>query len=339
MSRARGRCVVTAAAAIALFASRAEGAPECHGPPDCCPPKTDDRLEEKQTVTLGVSVEGIHNLDEKAGGWDVDYYLYESWKPHQGFTPQTEIVNEIARQKTPLFDRVELLNKTEGKVCRRSRHLHSTLRVDYDLSKFPFDRQELLLTLSDAQYDSDQLSYGTNPSVAEIDDSARAGVLGWSLDKPMGYERKIKRFKGEEGRPFYDYGIFSVPVQRQTIFHLTKYFLPLIVIVLVSFGVFWIDPERLNVQVSISMTCLLAAIALQFSESRDLPAVSYLTFADRVYVLCYLAIALTLMESIYSASVFRRDQSVALRIERGARLLISAALFIAVGIAIVLSFI
>ena len=86
--------------------------------------------------------------------------------------------------------------------------------------------------------------------------------------------RDSRRFTGEEGRPLYDYATFSIPVERRTIFHIIKYFLPLFLIVVVGFAAFWIEPDDLNTQVSIGVTCLLAAIAFQFAESSSLPAVA-----------------------------------------------------------------
>src|SRR5579871_3801335 len=116
---------------VFLMATMLEAAPACDGPGECCGALAEQTGKPAATVSVGVAIQGIHNLDEKTGGWDIDYYLYESWRPTPGFTPQTEIVNEIVRQDSPSFDLVEL---TRG-VCRRSRRLHSTLRVDYDLRR------------------------------------------------------------------------------------------------------------------------------------------------------------------------------------------------------------
>jgi hypothetical protein len=320
---------------ISLAATRARAATACDGPEACCGPIVEQKVGTPSKVSVGVAIQGVHNLDEKTGGWDVDYYLYERWRPAPGFTPQTEIVNEISRQDSPHFELVELQNG----YCQRSRRLHSTLRVDYDLRRFPFDHQTLVLVLSDAEFDATHLVYAARPNVADIDGHARAQVSGWKISEEIGYSRETRRFTGEEGSPPYDYATFSVPVERRFAFHITKYFLPLFVIVLVGFCVFWIDPQDLNTQVSIGVTCLLAAIAFQFAESSSLPEVAYLTLADRVYVACYLTIALTLVESIYTHSLVRKGHHHrALRVEKMFRKFFPLALLAAMGVSAVLSF-
>ena len=318
-----------------LVAPPSRAATTCEGPDACCGTAATEKVALPQSVALGVAVQSIHNLDEKVGGWDVDYYLYEKWLPVPGFTPQTEIVNETNRQDSLHFDLVEL----KGGYCQRSRHLRSTLRVEYDLRRFPFDRQNLLMVLSDAQFDSSQLNYADRPTVADIDSFVRSQLSGWQVGQAVSFRRESRKFTGEEGSPSYDYATFSVPVERQMEFHVTKYFLPLFIIVVVGFCTFWIDPDDLNTQVSIGVTCLLAAIALQFSESSRLPEVAYLTFADRVYVACYLAIALTLVECVYTNSLVRKKhRPAASLVQRRSRVIFPCVLLVAVGVGAVLAF-
>jgi hypothetical protein len=335
MSQLRAVVGCAAGLLVCLTTASLEAAPACDGPSECCGVVGDQAGKPATTVSVGVAVQGIHNLDEKTGSWDIDYYLYETWRPAPGFTPQTEIVNEIARQESPSFDLVELRRG----FCQRSRRLHSTLQVSYDLRRFPFDRQKLLVVVSDAQYSADQLSYAERPSVSDIESEVRSEVSGWRVASEVEYSRNTRRFSGEEGSPPYDYATFSVSVERRAAFHVTKYFLPLFVVVIIGLCVFWIDPQDLNTQVSIGVTCLLAAIALQFAESGNLPAVSYLTLADRVYVACYLTIAVTLVESIYAHSLVRKgDHHTAVQVEKRFRTLIPAALLVAVGMCVWLSF-
>jgi hypothetical protein len=97
-------------------------------------------------------------------------------------------------------------------------------------------------------------------------------------------------------------------VKRHVTFHMTKYFLPLLVIVVIAFSVFWIDAEDLSSQVTIGVTCVLAAIAFQFAEASSLPEVAYLTLADRVFAVCYVAIGLAVMQTIYSNGLARRGK-------------------------------
>jgi len=308
----------------------------CDGPSVCCPAKIASELQNRVTVALGVVVMGIANINERAGTWDADFYLYERWKPAPGLTPQTEIVNESERHATQ-FDTTEV---RDGE-CLRGRRIRSTLRANYNLRAFPFDHQSLPLEFSDDQFDSRQLVYAERPYAAGLDDGVRRVALAWKVEEGQNptVMREQRQFKWDPGAPVYDYATFGVDVRRHVTFHLTKYFLPLLIIVALAFSVFWVDAEDLGSQVTVGVTALLAAIAFQFAEAGTLPEVAYLTLADRVYVVCYVAIALAIFETIYSSSVARRgDKNRALAIDRRCRVIFPAALALALVLAIVRAF-
>jgi hypothetical protein len=284
-------------------------------------------------VQLGVVLVGLHNVDEKAGTWDADFYLNESWPSTPGFAPETEIVNEVSRQSEQ-FDVTEL----RGGRCFRSRRVHSALRSSYNLRTFPFDHQRLTLELSDAEFAQEFLRYTERPSVSDLDDEAKDQLSNWKIDGPLDYAHKARIFREDGSAPRYDYATFSLPVRRHIAFHLTKFFLPLLVIVAVAFSVFWIHPEDLNTKASIGVTCLLAAIAFQLAEAGVLPEVAYLTLADRVYAICYTMLAASLMLAVYARSLVRRERlSSALKLDRIGRIAFPALVFVLVVLSVLRS--
>jgi hypothetical protein len=287
---------------LAAAPARAELA-SCDGPDECCPKKLDLDPAEKTHVAVGVVFDGLYNVDEKNGTWDADYFLYEAWAPRPGFLPQTEIVNEISRQSSQ-FDETLLKN---GR-CLRSRRIHSTLHTRYDLRRFPFDDQKLVLDIADAEFDVTDLTYDATPLHLEFDADARDELVAWTIADKPGWTVTQRSFSPQPDSPSYPHAVITVAARRQVGFYLTRFFLPLFLIVAVAMTVFWIHPEDLGSQIGIGVTCLLAVIAFQFAESTSLPAVAYLTFADRVYAICYFAIALALIESIWGNTLARRGR-------------------------------
>jgi hypothetical protein len=310
----------------------------CAGPPACCPATVASELPGLPApvdVAIGVTLVGLYNINEKAGTWDADYYLHETWPPTPDFTPQTEVVNEVSRQSQQ-FDETEL---RRGR-CVRSRRVHSTLHSLYDLRTFPFDRQQLTLVLSDAAFTDGEARYADRPASTEIDDGARGQLAGWSFAENLSFTHAPRAFKGDDGAPLYDYATFSLPVRRLVSFHLTKFFLPLFVIVAVAFSALWIDPDDLGSRAGIGVTCLLAAIAFQLAEAGSLPAVPYLTLADRVYAICYFALAFTILASVVASRLAReKRKDRALLLDRRARRLFPAALLVALTVGVLRSII
>jgi hypothetical protein len=280
-------------------------------------------------VQVGVVIVGIYDVSEKSSSWSADYYLNESWLPAPGFVPHTAVDNEIERKSTPV-DETEL---REGR-CFRSRRLHSILRTSFNLRTFPFDQQSLVLVVTDEDFTAKQLHY-EGPVRAGLDDGVLHQLAAWKVMPGLHFERMARAFPWDPGSPDYEYATFSVTVRRHVSFHLGKYFLPLLLIVIVSFAVFWIDPEDLASSVQVSVTCLLAAVALQLSEASELPDVSYLTIADRAFATSYVAIALAVLQVIYTNALVRRgSKEIAVRVDRWCRVAFPACLALALVVAV-----
>jgi hypothetical protein len=311
-----------------VFSSNAfasdQGLSTCDGPPTCCPAKIDLVDGPLHTVRVGAVLVGIYEVSEKSSSWTADFYLYEQWDPSDGFMPQTEVVNEIERQSVQ-FDETEL---REGR-CMRARRLHSKLRTGYNLRTFPFDFQALTLELSDAEFPSRQVHYD-DQAIAGIDDGVLQQLAAWKVMPGLHVQRTTRAFRWDPGAPDYDYATFSVTVRRHVSYHLGKYFLPLLLIVIVSFGVFWIDPDDLSSEMQVAVTCLLAAVALQLAEGSELPDVDYLTIADRAFATSYVAIAAAVLQAVYTNYLARAGRKArAVTVDRWCRVAFPLGLVIA----------
>jgi len=329
------------AAALILAACLASGsarAQECPGPQECCADKPAETLAHTAVVSVGIVLVGLYNVNEKSGTWDADYYLYETWNAQPGFAPQTEVVNEVAR----LSEQFGSLARRDDR-CIRSRRIRSTLNSPLNLRLFPFDRQHLTLELSDSWLYADMARYDDKPFIHGVDDAVYRQLSQWEVGEKLHYARQKRPFKWEEGvwegvPPVYDYASFTVLVRRHTTFHVTKFFLPLLIIVLVAMSVFWVDPNDLASQVSIGVTCLLAAIAFQLTQASTLPEIAYLTLADLVFAVSYLTIALTLVESLYSNVLARRgERERAIRVDRLCRVAFPLGLIALIGVSLLVS--
>jgi hypothetical protein len=309
-------------------------ASSCDGPIECCTAQLAHGAT-RHEVALGIVLIGLSNLNERSGTWDADFYLYEEWTPATGFTPQTELANEVARQSVQ-FDTTS--RNADGR-CLRSRRIRSTLRTAYNLRRFPFDHQQLAFEVSDDEFTSAELVYASQPYTVGVDDAARATLSSWKLEGEPAFRHEVRAFHWERGAPVYDNATVQFTVRRHVTFHLFKYFLPLLVIVVLAFTVFWIDAEDLGAPATIGVTCLLAAIAFQFAEASSLPEVSYLTLADRVYIVCYLAIAAALIETVCSNRLARGgDKDRAARLDRRCRLAFPLAIALALIVSVIRAF-
>lgn len=308
--------------AALLFVRPALARERCEGPLECCPVEHVEHLPARVTVSVGVVIVGLYNIDDRAQTWEADYYLYESWRPTTGFTPQTEVVNETSSHSGH-FDETVL----EQGRCLRTRRLHSTLHSPFNLRRFPFDHQSLTLRFSDAERPSSDVIFDRMPFGPTVGDDARGEALSWVVDPSPRFAVVTRPFAHRPSAPGYAVATVTIHVARRPGFYFTRFFLPLLLILAVAFTVFWIHPDDLGSQASIGVTCLLATIAFQSAQANTLPAVDYLTIADRIYATSYTLVALALLESVYTNILARRGHHHrAARVDRAARVLFPLAL-------------
>jgi hypothetical protein len=73
-------------------------------------------------------------------------------------------------------------------------------------------------------------------------------------------------------------------VKRRSGFYVWKIFLPLLMITMIPVVVFWIDVKEFDWLLKIPTTMLLSMVAFEFTVTRDLPRIGYLTFLDAVFL-------------------------------------------------------
>ncbi len=182
----------------------------------------------------------------------------------------------------------------DGRVFYQQR-ASGTFSQPLELGKFPFDSQSIELTLVSAGFLSEELniiieeSSGVVPELSLPDWS----VTEWSIQS----DTVSSGLKGIN----WDRVVLSVEVERHAGFYLLKILLPLVLIVFMSWAVFWLDPSQVGAQISVSITAMLTLIAFRFSMTSMLPSISTLTKLDWFLTHSTLLIFLGLMEVVYTS--------------------------------------
>lgn len=93
-------------------------------------------------------------------------------------------------------------------------------------------------------------------------------------------------------------------------------FTPVMLIFLISCSAFIVPIETFNDRIGISLTALLACIAMQFTVSFNLPQISYLTVLDWMFVVTYFCIALGVLISTVQATLFAGQPERSMQLNR-----------------------
>ena len=254
-------------------------------------------------VYAGVYLHDVSKFDQKDGVFDVDLELWAKWLgdfDHEKLT----IANAAEVERTLLGQ------ETDGSWHSARWRVKGTLRGEFPVHQFPFDRQTLAVVLELPEGDGDLV-----PDLAGSGMRERFSVTGWlyepSFSPRVGaevYRSDLGSIAGE-GRPTsVRRAAFEVTLRRPLLTAATKLFLPLLVILLVALVALFVHPKELEVRASVGVTALLACFAFQFAVADTMPNVAYITLADILFLFSYGLTAVLLFVSVIAYALNERDR-------------------------------
>lgn len=190
------------------------------------------------------------------------------------WNPRIQIVNQQKLFKT--FPEVADI-RPNGTVIYRQRYW-GKFSNPLELSDFPFDSQHFRIQLAAAGYDPKEIQFVRfDPDKLGKGMADKLSIADWRItnwdSRPETY-RVVAHETGSAGF------VYEFRAERLVGYYVIKVFLPLIMIILMSWIVFWIDPSQSASQISVAVTSMLTLIAYRFLLGNLLPRISYLTKMD-----------------------------------------------------------
>lgn len=235
--------------------------------------------------------------------------LDEVWNPRLG------IVNTVSITET-LPKIVEV--SPDGVVTYRQRMI-GTFSQPLHLGDFPFDHQKFTLRIVSVGNGPDDVNLVPLPEQSVVD-AAHWALSNWTLTD-WRLENQSLDFGGQI--PPVAGFIMEMGMNRNTGYFVFKMILPLVLIVAMSWIVFWISPELAAIQVSVSVTSMLTLIAYRFMVDALVPRVSYLTRLDLFILGATLLVFFTLIQAVGTAKLAKQGRlPLAERLDRGCRVIV-----------------
>ena len=281
-----------------------------------------DPVGKPTEVAVGLRLIDVTGIEDTSQTIAVDFMVTQEWTDQrmaayvgcqysldEVWTPQIDVVNS-GRLFTRLQKKVEVLGN--GRLRQVQRYSGPLVFV-YDAHRFPFDTQEILITLLSEEYAQevivitiDESVTGRNPTAFNIPDWSVSDVNAQIVTKH--FEILNRNHSAYE---------FHIPAERRSRYYIWKVILPLMLIVFMSWTVFWINPSQVGPQISMSATSMLTLIAFQFAMGHMMPRLSYFTMMDRFVTGSTILVFLALIESIttnYLVTINR--ENLALKMDR-----------------------
>lgn len=278
-------------------------------------------------VEVGISFHllDVHAIDDEAETFDFSGILQLNWKnERQSFKPEEVGAQELLfhgdfqfNELSPSwFPQVVMSNavsrpESSGILLRVEKDgsstltqmIHAQARSPLQLRRFPFDTQKLVASFR-------ILGFGEKAAVLKpigqglTVDAGGVNIPEWSL---KGISSHTELRAGNDPRFNSKSSVFSVAlnVERQSFYMLRLVLLPLLLIVALSWSVFWMDCSSVGDRMSVSFVGILTAVAYQSMIADLTPQVAYLTFMNAFVSLSFLLMSATAVINLWVASLDR----------------------------------
>jgi hypothetical protein len=271
------------------------------------PPHAEGPVE----VELGFYVLNLGKIDQTNETMDIVGLATTSWtdprlafdakafgdsvarpKPGQIWMPELTIINAAALQRKTLL---QLSVKPDGKV-KCIELMAMTASADYNLRKFPFDSQKALVIWEPISIETQPIKLVDDPSADGASGEPYVTLSEWNIEGTNGAV-STREIGPDLSMPRHT---FTMTIKRNSAFYLFKVFFPLLLITIVSWSVFWINPNTAFVpQMTVGMFSVLTAITFNLSIMSTLPRVPYVTLLDGYIATCYVFFVVTILGVVY----------------------------------------
>ncbi|GAB4270323.1 MAG TPA: hypothetical protein DIU37_02310 [Opitutae bacterium] len=273
------------------------------------PPHQHEPIE----VHVGIYLQNIREINESQENFHARAYIHAQWKdPRLAFDSKktglkeksydefnsNKVLAEIwwpslilsnALEK-PVIEKQRVSIFPDGSVFLE-RMVDALLYSPLYLQKFPFDSQTLAVKI--------QSYYGNNtvkivPKKDQIDWNPHLNTPGWTIEN---ITSTISQDKIAWSPKSFDILSIGLNIKRDPYFFLWRLVLPLVLLVVMTWSIFWMDGERLNDRIKVCSYGFLTSVTFSLAVSTMLPKVSYLTFLDKILIGTYIYIMLAAIES------------------------------------------
>lgn len=299
-------------------------------------------------VAVGIWVIDINSIDSAQQSFTADIAVALRWKDarlaHTGdgvahytldqiWHPGVVIANETNSVSRRLPESVEA--EADGTVIYRQRYVGAFTQA-LQLQSFPFDQQTFHVHLVSIRYSPNEVKFVPDQKWIESGLKEGGGISpsttlpDWKIEK---WDIKTQVYALAPGIQYSGY-VFEFTALRNVQHYILKVILPLILIVIMSWTVFWIDPVNASSQISVAVTSMLTLIAYRFAIDNELPRLPYMTRLDAFILTSTLLVFFSLIEvSITTILDNNRQTERAKRIDRYCRA-IFPIIFVIASIAI-----
>ena len=252
------------------------------------------------TVKIGVYLFSLYDLNFPENKFNADFYVWYNFKNDSLHPEETfELVNSTE------FTKVGESREKYDSINYSTFRCNSTVKKQWNVTDFPFDKQHVELEIEDINDDATSLVFVPDTFGSKIDKDVK--LDGWKI-KDFSVKVVDHTYETNYGDPTlpeneystYSRVIVSFTLQREGGGLFFKLFVGLFISVLISILTFFINPTDLDPRFGLSVGAIFAAIASEYVISSTLPQNQRLTLVDILHDVSFIYIFICILISAIS---------------------------------------
>lgn len=256
----------------------------------------DDISGANQTYTANVAYRARWQDDRliHKGPADRKVKLSEIWHPG------IQILNRQRLQET-FEEEARISPSGEVEIVQR---VWGQFSQPLELHDFPFDHQLLEFNLVGAGNDPGTVKFvGDAEAPSRIADTF--SISDWAVENWEAGETELSLVQGDRPVPMFQ---MWLKMKRNSGYHLINNVLPMVMIICMSWVVFWVPPSNMGPRISVSVTTMLTLTAYRFAIGATLPRIAYLTKMDWFILGSSLLIFMSLLQVVVTTYLAENEK-------------------------------
>jgi hypothetical protein len=260
---------------------------------------------QKDTCIVGVFVTDLYDFNLGEQSFSVTFWIWMNYK-----NDSLDLLNnaEIINAKESSYELATIENR--GEYNYASQKGKATIKKKWNISNFPFDKQELKVMIESGDEDTSTLIFVNDVKNSQLDKNVE--LDGWQVHS-FKTSSKIRTYKTNYGDPdikgssSFPLFEFSITLKRNSWGLFFKMFTGVYIAFCISMIVFIMGPENAE-RFGLLVGALFAAIGNKYIVDSILPETENYTLIDKVHTLTFVYIFFSILVTVIVYQLDRADK-------------------------------
>lgn len=271
-------------------------------------PTSGEAQGDEQVVYVGLYGTNVYEPSFEDNTFYFSGYIWMRWLGDIDPTATLEFTNAVETwglMITPLSESPEVLPSGE---FVQTLSVQGRFYESFALADYPLDSQSLSIILEDSTNFADALIYKPDTTMSGLDQTLRVQGFEVTVLSSKSYLHSYGTdfgYLGSTENQTYSALEFQIQIERNPNLFLWKLMLPLLLVLITNWLTLLMNPKYVEVRTAMPATALLTTVFLQLSAMETVSQASTLVLMDKIYLVAYASIVLTLARVIWDNRAVR----------------------------------